>query len=96
MKTKNGLIAFMIWAIRSQCMNLPIERGYEVFKEDAWKMYKTFTDPSEEYYCKNLVGKDYVEVFIDYIMIYAKMHVQSGIISYGGYDKHILRYKSNI
>ena len=82
----------MVWAIDVDALNIPVEKCWEMFQRDAWGMYKTYTDPNSELFCKNLVGENPIDVFIDYILFYAKMHVQSGIISYGTYDKYIINY----
>ena len=82
----------MVWAIDVDALSLPVEKCWNKFREDAWCVYKTYTDPNTELYCKNLVGENPLDVFIDYILFYAKMHVQSGIISYGTYDKYIINY----
>jgi hypothetical protein len=89
---KDAFVALMVWAIDVDALNISVEKCWEMFQRDAWGMYKTYTDPNSELFCKNLVGENPIDVFIDYILFYAKMHVQSGIISYGVYDNTILNY----
>ena len=90
---KQTLLALMVWAIDIDGLSLPFTKAWEMFQRDAWKCYKTFTDPNTEDYCPNLVGKKPLDVMVDYTLFYAKMHVQSGIRDYGKYDKDILNYK---
>ena len=82
----------MVWAIDVDALSLPVEKCWEMFQRDAWSMYKTYTDPNTELFCENLVGEKPLDVFVDYILCYAKMHVQSNITSYGVYDNAILNY----
>lgn len=92
MKTKKGFVALMIWAIDRDCINIPMLKALEWFNRDAWAMYKTYTNPNNELFCKNIVGQNPINVFIDYVLFYAKMHVVSGIKSYGKYDKDIVSF----
>ena len=82
----------MIWAIDTDALNVPVEKCWDKFKEYAWSVYKTYTDPNTELYCEGLAKENPIDVFVDYILCYAKMHVQSNIISYGVYDKYIMNY----
>ena len=86
----------MIWAIDVDALNIPVEKCWEMFQRDAWSMYKTYTDPNSELFCEILVEENPLNVFIEYTLFYAKMHVQSGIASYGVYDKDILSYEKKI
>lgn len=88
---RKNLLALMIWAIDVDSLSINIEKNLEWFLKDAWEMYKTYTDPSDELlYCPNIVGQNPLDMFTDYILMYAKMHVQSGILSYGKLDIQIL------
>lgn len=86
---RNVLLAFMVWAIDVDAMSLPVTKCWEMFQRDAWGMYKTYTNPNDELYCPNLVGKDPIDVMTDYTLTYAKMHVISGTRNYGKYDELI-------
>lgn len=91
MKTKKGFIALMIWAIDVDALSLSIEKCWEMFQRDAWAMYRTYTDPSDKLlYCPNCVRKNPLDFMIEYVIFYAKAHVQSGTRSYGKYNKDIL------
>lgn len=84
----------MVWAMDIDALNLPVEKCWEMFQKDAWECYKTYTDPRDELlYCPNLIGKNYIDVMVDYTLTYAKMHVVSGIRDYGKYNKSIKNYK---
>lgn len=91
MKTKKGFIALMIWAIDRDCMNISVLEAMQKFKKDALAMYETYTTPGE-LFCKNIIGQNPVNVFIDYVLFYAKMHVVSGIKDYGKYNKDIVSF----
>ena len=91
---RNVLLAFMVWAIDVDAMNLPVEKCWEMFQRDAWGIYKTYTDPNDELlYCPNLVGESPIKIMTDYTLSYAKMHVISGIRDYGKYNNKILNHK---
>lgn len=91
---RNVLLAFIVWAIDVDALNLPVEKCWEMFQRTALGIYRTYTDPSEEQlYCPSLVGKDPIEVMTDYTLSYAKAVVISGIMTYGKYDKSIKNYK---
>lgn len=92
MKTKKGFVALMIWAIDRDVMNIAMLEALQWFEKDAWAMYRTYTDPSSELFCKNIIGQNPIDVFIDYILFYAKMHVQRGIKDYGKYNKDIVSF----
>jgi len=94
---KNVLLALMIWAIDVDALSLPMTKCWEMFQRDAWAMYKTYTDPNDELlYCPNLIGCNPLEVMVDYTLSYAKMHVISGIKSYGNLDRKIKNYKDDM
>jgi hypothetical protein len=64
-----------------------------MFQRDAWGIYRNYTDPSDELlYCPNLVGKNPIDVMVDYTLCYAKMWVISGTRNYGRYDELIKNY----
>lgn len=87
---RNVLLAFIVWAIDCDALNLPVTKCWEMFQKDAWGIYKTYTDPSDELlYCPNLVDKNYIEVMVDYTLSYAKTAVVSGTRDYGKYNKSI-------
>ena len=91
---KNVLLAFFVWAIDVGAMSLPVEKCWEMFQRDAWGIYRKYTDTSDELlYCPNLIGKNPIEVMVDYTLCYAKMWVLSGIKNYGKYDELIKNYK---
>jgi hypothetical protein len=90
---KNTMLAFFVWAIDVDALSLPVTKCWEMFQRDAWGMYKAYTNPSDELYCPNLVGKNPIEVMTDYTLTYAKMWVLSGIKNYGKYDELIKNYK---
>ena len=90
---RNVLLAFMVWAIDVDALNLPVTKCWEMFQRDAWKIYKTYTDPDSELYCPNLLNMSYIEAMTDYTLFYAKMWVISSTRSYGKYDKSIKNYK---
>ena len=92
---KEVLLAFMVWAIDVDALNLPVTKCWEMFQRDAWGIYRNYTDPSDELlYCPNLVGKNPIDVMTDYTLAYAKSEVISGIRNYGKYDELIKSYKS--
>lgn len=65
-----------------------------MFQRDAWGIYRNYTDPSDKLlYCPNLVGKNPIDVMVDYTLSYAKTAVVSGIRDYGKYNKLIKNYK---
>ena len=91
---RNVLLAFMVWAIDVDALSLPVTKCWEMFQRDAWGIYKNYTDPSDELlYCPNLIGKNPIDVMVDYTLCYAKMWVISGIRNYGKYDELIKNYK---
>ena len=93
---RNVLLAFFVWAIDVDALSLPVEKCWEMFQRDAWGIYKNYTDPSDELlYCPNLIGKNPIDVMVDYTLSYAKMWVISGIRNYGKYDKAIMNYENN-
>lgn len=83
------LLAIMVYAMDRDMLQLPVELVIEEFKKDAVKCYNTFTDPSTNLYCENLLRKDPVEVMADYVLSYARSWVLSDIRSYGKYDKYL-------
>ena len=88
------LTALMVYAMDRDCLDLPIQKVVELFKKDAKGMYETYTDPIEVLlYIPRLLNITPVEFFIDYILFYAKTHVESGLRSYGKYDETILKYQ---
>jgi len=91
---RNVLLAFIVWAIDVDALSLPLTKCWEMFQRDAWGVYKTYTNPSDELlYCPNLVGKNPIDVMVDYTLSYAKTAVVSGIRDYGKYNKSIKNYK---
>ena len=91
---KQTLLALMVWAIDVDALSLPVEKCWEMFQRDAWGVYRNYTDPSDELlYCPNLIGKNPIDVMVDYTLCYAKMWVISGIRNYGKYDELIKNYK---
>ena len=90
---RNTMLAFFVWAIDVDALSLPVEKCWEMFQRDAWGISRNYTDPSDELlYCPNLVGKNPIDVMVDYILCYAKMWVISGIRNYGKYDELIKNY----
>ena len=88
------LLALMIWAIDTDAMHLSFERCLEMYQRDAESMQKIYTDPSEPLlFCEDVVGKDPIVFFTDYVLSYAKMHVTSGIKDYGKLNSKILDYQ---
>ena len=91
---RNTMLAFFVWAIDVDALSLPVEKCWEMFQRDAWGIYRNYTDPSDELlYCPNLVGKNPIDVMVDYTLCYAKSEVISGIRNYGKYDELIKSYK---
>ena len=91
--SKKDLTAMMVWAIDRDLLSMPFKRCWELFQRDAIGCQKTYTDPSDELlFCENVVGMNPIEFFTDYVLIYAKSNVISGITSYGSYDKIITNY----
>jgi hypothetical protein len=91
---KNIKLAFMVWAIDRDTLDLPLIKQWRWFKRDSQAVYDTYTDPSDELlYISSIVGQNPLDVFTDYILCYAKMHVISGIRNYGKYDELIKNYK---
>lgn len=91
---RNVLLAFIVWAIDVDALNLPVTKCWEMFQRDARGIYENYTNPSDELlYCPDLVGKNPIDVMVDYTLSYAKMWVISGVKSYGKYDKSIKNYK---
>lgn len=91
---KEVLLALMVWATDVDALSLPVTTCWEKFQKAAWGIYRNYTDPSDELlYCPDLIGKNPIDVMVDYTLAYAKMHVISGIRSYGKYDKSIKNYK---
>ena len=64
-----------------------------MFQRGAWECYKTYTNPNDELYCPNIIGKNPIDVMADYTLSYAKSAVISGIRNYGIYDELIKNYK---
>jgi len=88
------LTALMVYAMDRDCLDLPIQKVVELFNKSAKGMYETYTDPIEVLlYIPHLLNITPVEFFIDYILFYAKTHVQSGLRSYGKYNEIILKYQ---
>lgn len=88
------LLAFVVWAIDVDALNLPFKKCWEMFQRDAWGIYRNYTDPSDkQLYCPNLVGKNPIDVMADYTLCYAKAAVVSGIRDYGRYNESIKNYK---
>jgi hypothetical protein len=91
---RNTLLAFFVWAIDVDALSLPVTTCWEKFQKAAWGIYRNYTDPSDELlYCPNLVGKNPINVMVDYTLCYAKMWVISGTRNYGKYDELIKSYK---
>ena len=91
---KEVLLAFMVWAIDVDALSLPVEKCWEMFQRDTWGIYRNYTDPSDGLlYCPNLVGKNPIDVMVDYTLAYAKSGVISGIRNYEKYDELIKNYK---
>lgn len=91
---RNVMLALFVWAIDVDALSLPVEKCWEMFQRDAWGIYKNYTDPSDELlYCPNLVGKNPIDVMVDYTLCYAKMWVMSGIRNYDKCDELIKNYK---
>lgn len=90
LQSKYGPLALTIWAIDRDCLGLPFHKAWEAFCHNAWDMYRTYTDPNEPLlYCKNLKGVDYLDFFVDYILFYTKVKVESNVESYGKLDNLI-------
>jgi hypothetical protein len=87
------MLAFFVWAIDVDALSLPVEKCWEMFQRDAWECYKTYTNPADELYCANVIGKNPIDVMTDYTLAYAKSEVISGIRNYGIYDELIKNYK---
>lgn len=82
-----NLLALTVWAIDMDLMDIPVLNALDLFRKDAVRCQKTYTDPNDEIlFCKNVVGMDPIEFFTDYVLSYAKSRVISGICSYGKYD----------
>ena len=78
------MLALRIWAIDNGYRKKPLVMSLNLFELEAERMYNTYTDPDDVLlYCKSIVGKDPIEVYVDYILCYAKMRAESGITSYG-------------
>ena len=91
---RNVLLAFIVWAIDVDALNLPVTKCWEMFQRDAWGIYRNYTNSNDELlYCPNLIGKNPIDVMTDYTLCYAKIWVTSGIRSYGKYDELIKNYK---
>ena len=91
---RNTMLAFFVWAIDVDALNLPVTKCWEMFQRTAWGIYRNYTDPSDELlYCPSLVGKNPIDVMADYTLAYAKSEVISGIRNYGKYDELIKNYK---
>ena len=91
---RNTMLALFVWAIDVDALSLPVEKCWEMFQRDAWGIYRNYTDPSDELlYCPNLIGKNPIDVMVDYTLCYAKMWVTSGTKNYGKYDELIKNYK---
>ena len=88
------MLAFFVWAIDVDVLSLPVEKCWEMFQRDAWGIYRNYTDPSDDLlYCPNLVGKNPIDVMVDYTLAYAKSGVISCIRNYGKYNELIKNYK---
>lgn len=88
------LTALMVYAMDKDCLDLPIQKVVGLFRRDARGMYETYTDPIEVLlYIPHLLNITPVEFFIDYILFYAKAHIESGLRSYGKYDESITKYQ---
>lgn len=100
---RQTLLAFIVWAIDIDGFSLPFMKAWEKFQRNAWGMLKTYTDPNDELlYMPKLVGTDPIEFFTDYVLMYAKWHIEANKTSstpqpdgalYGKYEKEILNYK---
>jgi len=91
---RNVLLAIMVWATDVDALSLPVTTCWEKFQKAAWGIYRNYTDPNDELlYCPNLIGKNYIDVMVDYTLAYAKMHVVSGIRDYGKLNNQIKNYK---
>lgn len=91
---RNTLLAFFVWAIDVDALSLPVTKCWEKFQKTAWGIYRIYTDPSDELlYCPDLVGKNYIDVMVDYTLCYAKALVTAGTKDYGKLNKHIKNYK---
>jgi hypothetical protein len=86
----------MVYAIDRDLLSFPVSRVIDLFLEDAEKCKSIYTDPSDRsLYISDVESMNPVEFFTDYTLCYAKMHVISGIVSYGNYDKAIMNYENN-
>ena len=91
---RNTMLAFFVWAIDVDALSLPVKKCWEMFQRDARGIYRNYTDPSDELlYCPDIIGKNHIDVMVDYTLSYAKMWVISGIRNYGKYDELIKNYK---
>lgn len=90
---KEVLTAFMLWAIQTDQLGLPVQTAWEKFKQTAENIKNVYTDKSDPLlYIASLEDVDAVEMFTDYVLMYAKSDVISGIDSYGKYNEDILNY----
>lgn len=90
---KDVLTAFIVWAVDTDNLNLPVLKAWGEFVEDAFNMLKVYTDADDKLlFCKDLVGADPIEFFTDYILCYAKMKMLSDVESYGKLGDTIIMY----
>lgn len=83
MNQKN-LIAFMIWAIETENLHAPITEAWEDFKSNAKRMQDVYTHPDDPLlYIPQLAEEDSISFFTDYVLCYAQMDVNSGLVDYG-------------
>jgi hypothetical protein len=84
----------MIYALDGDMLSWSVTKVFKHFVEKAESMKKTYTDPTDKLlYMPKLLNVKPVDMFADYILMYAKMHVESGVRDYGEYNKQILNYQ---
>ena len=91
---RENLLAFMIWAIDTDRLSLPVVENWKLFSEQAERLLKNYTDPEDVLmYIPKCVGMDPTAFFTDYVLTYAKWDIAEDYRDYGKYDDRILNYK---
>lgn len=71
-------VAWLVWAVDTDQLSLPVDRAWEKFSRTAESIKKTYTDPDEPMlYCKNCVSQTPIDVATDYALWFAKSRIAS-------------------
>ena len=89
------LLAITVYATDRNLLSRPLVEVLDEFNDSAHNCWRTYTDVENcpELFISSLVFVHPLNMFVDYVLFYAAMHVVSGIKSYGRIDQYILKEK---